>query len=255
MHWRHVYITTTPCWGSRLVALRARVVLEERWRSQPLSQCAGPGRPGGMACRGWPIGCMLWRWRTWQCLVWPPTRGGALLWRHMHKVYRQSSMYCGLFWPESLSLIHCWFCPTGVMLSGPGRDANHKVARTTARTAEYVPLTTVATHNASARRNSMVYAVSTVETRYVMKFVSTATPASKLVSNVHQCSLLFEIEGFQSREYFCGSVTPTLFTQKLIPAHFTLLPCVFSCCLMRFHKSGCDGLIKGTWYLTKILGT
>ena len=28
-----------------------------------------------------------WRWRTWQCLVWPPTRGGALLWRHMHKVY------------------------------------------------------------------------------------------------------------------------------------------------------------------------
>ena len=59
MHWRHVSITTTPCWGSRLVALRARVVLEERWRSQPLSQCAGPGRPGGMACRGWPAGCML----------------------------------------------------------------------------------------------------------------------------------------------------------------------------------------------------
>ena len=52
---RHVSITTTPCWGSRLVALHARVVLEERWRSQPLSQCAGPGkRPGGkLACRGW----------------------------------------------------------------------------------------------------------------------------------------------------------------------------------------------------------
>ena len=28
-----------------------------------------------------------WRWRTRQCLVWPPTGGGALLWRHMHKVY------------------------------------------------------------------------------------------------------------------------------------------------------------------------
>ena len=31
----------------------------ERWRSQPLSQCAGPGRPGSMACRGWPGGFML----------------------------------------------------------------------------------------------------------------------------------------------------------------------------------------------------
>ena len=95
MHWRHVSITTTPCWGSRLVALRARVVLAERIGAQPLSQCAGPGQPGGMACRGWPAGCMqglarwlhAWRWRTWQCHVWPPTRLGALLWRHMHKVY------------------------------------------------------------------------------------------------------------------------------------------------------------------------
>ena len=24
-----------------------------------LRRCAGPGRPGGMACRGWPAGCML----------------------------------------------------------------------------------------------------------------------------------------------------------------------------------------------------
>ena len=24
-----------------------------------LSRCAGPGRPGGMACRGWPASCML----------------------------------------------------------------------------------------------------------------------------------------------------------------------------------------------------
>ena len=59
MHWRPVSITTTPCWGSRLVALRARVVLAEHIGAQPLSQCAGPGQPGGMACRGWPAGCML----------------------------------------------------------------------------------------------------------------------------------------------------------------------------------------------------
>ena len=44
MHWRHVSITTTPCWGSRLVALRARVVLAERIGAQPLSQCAGRAR-------------------------------------------------------------------------------------------------------------------------------------------------------------------------------------------------------------------
>ena len=28
-------------------------------RALALSRCAGPGRPGGMACRGWPAGCML----------------------------------------------------------------------------------------------------------------------------------------------------------------------------------------------------
>ena len=28
-------------------------------RMLALSRCAGPGRPGGMACRGWPAGCML----------------------------------------------------------------------------------------------------------------------------------------------------------------------------------------------------
>ena len=36
MHWRHVSITT-PCWGSRLVALRARVVVEERVGALSLS--------------------------------------------------------------------------------------------------------------------------------------------------------------------------------------------------------------------------
>ena len=59
MHWRHVSITTTPCWGSRLVALRACCAGRARWRSQPLSQYAGPGQPGSMACRVWPAGCML----------------------------------------------------------------------------------------------------------------------------------------------------------------------------------------------------
>ena len=38
-----------------------------------------------------------WRWRTWQCLVWPPTHGGALLWRHMHKVYTMLWLW-GLWW-------------------------------------------------------------------------------------------------------------------------------------------------------------
>ena len=48
---------------------------------------AGPGRPGGIIMQGLARWLHAWQWRTWQCLVWPPTRGGALLWRHMHKVY------------------------------------------------------------------------------------------------------------------------------------------------------------------------
>ena len=92
MHWRHVSMTMTPCWGSRLVVLRARVVLAEHVGAQPLSQCAGPGGPGparryGM--QGLALWLHAWRWRKWQCLVWPPTCGGALLWRHMHMVYTQ----------------------------------------------------------------------------------------------------------------------------------------------------------------------
>ena len=59
MHWRHVSITTTPCWGSRLVALRAHVLLAERIGAHPLSQCAHPGQLGGEACRGLPSECML----------------------------------------------------------------------------------------------------------------------------------------------------------------------------------------------------
>ena len=58
MHWRHVSITT-QCWGSRLVALRAHVVLAERIGAQPLSQCAGPGPARQYGMQGWPSGCML----------------------------------------------------------------------------------------------------------------------------------------------------------------------------------------------------
>ena len=87
MHWRHVSTTTTPCWGSRLVALRAHVVLAERI-SPSVSALPGPARPArrydmqGLAC--W---LHAWRWPTWQCFVWPPTHVGPLLWRHMHMVY------------------------------------------------------------------------------------------------------------------------------------------------------------------------
>ena len=52
-------MTATPCWGSRLVALRARVVLAERVGALSLSVGARLGRPGGMACRGWPAGRMF----------------------------------------------------------------------------------------------------------------------------------------------------------------------------------------------------
>ena len=59
VHWRHVSITTTPCWGSRLVALRAHVLLAESICAHPLSQCAHPGQLGAVACGGLPSDCML----------------------------------------------------------------------------------------------------------------------------------------------------------------------------------------------------
>ena len=58
------------------VKLRARVVLAERIGAQQLSQCAGPGQPGGVACMQ---GLVLWL----QCLAmahvatFDPQRGWA----------------------------------------------------------------------------------------------------------------------------------------------------------------------------------
>ena len=51
----------------------------------------GPGPAWRYRIQGLARWLHAWRWRTWQCLVWPPTRGGALLWRHMHTVYA----HCG----------------------------------------------------------------------------------------------------------------------------------------------------------------
>ena len=88
MHWRHVSITTTPCWGSsRLVALRAHVLLAERIGAHPLSHCAHPGQLGGEACQGFALWLHAWRWCTWRASFDPQHHGGALLWRHMHMVY------------------------------------------------------------------------------------------------------------------------------------------------------------------------
>ena len=87
MHWRHVSITTTPCWGSRLVALRAHVLLAERIGAHPLSQCAHPGQLGGEACRGLPSECMLGDGASGVPCLTPNTTGAPFCDVHMHMVY------------------------------------------------------------------------------------------------------------------------------------------------------------------------
>ena len=67
----------------------------KRLCSQPV-RGPGPARRYGM--QGLALWLHAWRWRTWQCHVWPPTRLGALLWRHMHKVYKLN-----FFYPSTLS--------------------------------------------------------------------------------------------------------------------------------------------------------
>ena len=85
MHWRHK--------GSHLhnndASLVSRSVHVLCWQcalALSLSvQCAGPGGPARRCgLQGLPPWLHTWRWRTWQCFVWPPTQLGALLWRHMH---------------------------------------------------------------------------------------------------------------------------------------------------------------------------
>ena len=56
------------------------------WRSASQS-VRGPGQARRYGMQGLALWLHSWRLRTWQCLVWPPTRGGALMWRHMHMVY------------------------------------------------------------------------------------------------------------------------------------------------------------------------
>ena len=75
MHWRHVSITTTPCWGSRLVALRAHVLLAERIGAHPLSQCAHPASSAVRHAVVCPLSACLAMVHV-ACLVWPPTPRG-----------------------------------------------------------------------------------------------------------------------------------------------------------------------------------
>ena len=75
MHWRHVSITTTPCWGSRLVALRTCCAGRARWRSASQS-VHGPGPVQRYGMPGLARWLHAWRWRTWQCpRLTPNTRG------------------------------------------------------------------------------------------------------------------------------------------------------------------------------------
>ena len=105
-------MTTTPCWGSRLVGLRARVVLAERVGALSPSVSARPGRPGGMACRGWPSGCMLGNGARGSASFDPQHAGapsvtsyayGLLHW--LHKILLQSNNILQLQLLEHFKLI------------------------------------------------------------------------------------------------------------------------------------------------------
>ena len=67
MHWRHVSITTTPRWGSRLVALRARVVLAERIGAQPLSKdCIIQDRKAHEKCEAYTLVMKIEKGAEWR---------------------------------------------------------------------------------------------------------------------------------------------------------------------------------------------
>ena len=69
------------------------------WRSASHS-VRGPGLARRYGMQGLALWLHAWRWHTWQCLVWPPTRGGALLWCHMHMVYCLQGELLMLKWLE-----------------------------------------------------------------------------------------------------------------------------------------------------------
>ena len=91
MHWRHKgsHLHNND---ASLVSRSAHVLCAGSAHWHSASQCAGPGGPARRCgLQGLPPWLHAWRWRTWQCFVWPPTQLGALLWRHMHMVYLQTN--------------------------------------------------------------------------------------------------------------------------------------------------------------------
>ena len=71
------------------------------WRSASQS-VRGPGLTRRYGMEGLALWLHAWRGCTWQCLVWPPTHGGALLWRHMHMVYREVGITSLACWTSAL---------------------------------------------------------------------------------------------------------------------------------------------------------
>ena len=86
MHWRHKgsHLHNND---ASLVSRSAHVLCWQCALALSLS-VRGPAQRCGL--QGLPPWLHAWRWRTWQCFVWPPTQLGALLWRHMHMVYDHS---------------------------------------------------------------------------------------------------------------------------------------------------------------------
>ena len=80
LHNNDAMLGVKTCRAARTCAGRALALSA----SQPVR---GPGSARRYGMQGLARWLHAWRWRTWQCLVWPPTHGGALLWCHMHMVY------------------------------------------------------------------------------------------------------------------------------------------------------------------------
>ena len=93
MHWRHKgsHLHNND---ASLVSRSAHVLCWQCALALSLS-VRGPGGPARRCgLQGLPPWLHAWRWRTWQCFVWPPTQLGALLWRHMHMVYNSILHTC-----------------------------------------------------------------------------------------------------------------------------------------------------------------